>query len=253
MEAAPNAELQEELQRFATQFSDRVTQASETLESRAQPEARDAALRKNLRYVSSAMEIATGPYTEVNLLDMIVFVRLCRATLERHWIPDVYHEDGQELAEVFARSEAELDEIAEHTLSGEQNEQLAQVIDNWLAENPDQFRVEGIRLSDFSLAAGSRARDRALKARGLLSGVKTATRAANQAMALSERGLFLAHRLPFVWRMQARLYAREVMGDAMMQLHEQRLGRRVLGWVAIAAGAGAGVMLLRAFLAGRCP
>ena len=91
-EALPPLELQEALQRFTTQFADRVTQATEALERSSPPGVRDEALRKNLLYVSSALEIATGPDPWVNLLDMIVFVRLCRAVLERHWIPEVYGE-----------------------------------------------------------------------------------------------------------------------------------------------------------------
>ena len=85
-------ELQESLQRFTTQFADRITQAMDELERASPPGVRDEALRKNLLYVSSALEISTGPDPEVNLLDMFVFVRLCRTALERHWIPRFYRE-----------------------------------------------------------------------------------------------------------------------------------------------------------------
>jgi hypothetical protein len=214
----PEFELQQELQRFTTQFSDRITQATETLERVAPPGVRDEALRKNLLYVSSAIEIAAGPFAEVSLLDMIVFVRLCRTVLERHFIPKMYGSDGAELAEVFARSDGELGELAERVLSPPQRQQLAHLIDTWLADNPNQVRVEGIRLADFSAMAGSAAAERAGEAKGLLASVKHATRAANQALLLSERGLFLFHRMPFLWRLQARLAAREMLGDAMTQL-----------------------------------
>src|SRR5262245_42986275 len=72
--AVPEFELQQELQRFTTQFADRITQATDVLEQSPRAEVRDEALRKNLLYVSSAMEIATGPFPEVSLLDMIVFI-----------------------------------------------------------------------------------------------------------------------------------------------------------------------------------
>ena len=48
--------------------------------------------------------------------------------------------------------------------------------------------------------------------------MRSASRAANQALLLSERGLFLFHRLPFLWRLQARLGVREVLGDSFLQL-----------------------------------
>jgi hypothetical protein len=214
------AELHEELQRFSTQFADRITQATEVLEEQStRQDVRDAALRMNLRYVSSALEIATGQFAEVNLLDMIVLIRLSRAALEKHWIPQLYGEAGHDLAEVFARSEGELASVAERTLSVDQRRQLDELVAAWLAENPDQMRVEGIRLADFSSAAGTAA-ERVQQAKGLLAGVKNAARTANQALLLSERGLFLLQRLPFMWRLQARLAAREMLGDTLVQLSE---------------------------------
>jgi hypothetical protein len=32
--------------------------------------------------------------------------------------------------------------------------------------------------------------------------------------------MFLLHRLPFLWRLQARLASREIVGDALVQLSE---------------------------------
>ena len=213
-------ELQQELERFTTQFADRVTQATADLERSSRPEVGDEALRKNLLYVASAIEIATGPFPEINLLDMIVFVRLSGTVLQRHWIPELYGAQGASLAEVFSRSEQELSAVAARTMSPAHRQQLASLVDAWLAENPDQVRVEGVRLADFSGAAGTAAAERAGQARGLLASVKSATRTANQALMLTERGLFLVHRLPFLWRLQARLGAREIVGDAILRLTE---------------------------------
>lgn len=207
-------ELQQELQRVTTQFVERVTQASEILEASVRPGVRDEALRKNLLYVSSAMEICTGPVPQVNLLDMTVFVRLSRTVLEHYWIPQVYGEDARELAGAFSRFEEELAAMAARALSPAQREQLASAIGAWLAENPAQIRVEGVRLADFAAAAAEPVR----RAKSLLSSVTTARRAANQAILLSERGLFLFHRMPSLWRLQARLGAREILGDALAHL-----------------------------------
>ena len=214
----PALELQDALQRFTTQFADRVTQAMEPLELSSQAAVRDEALRKNLLYVSSALEIASGPDPEVNLFDMVVFVHLSRAVLEKHWIPALYREGGADLAEVFARSEQELEALAEQALTRARQTQLLNVVDTWLAENPQQTRVEGIRLADFARMAGSAAAERALQTKGLLSSVSMASRAANQAMLLTERGLFLLHRMPSVWRLQARLAARDMLSDVITQL-----------------------------------
>lgn len=154
-----------------------------------------------------------------------MFVHLSRTVLEKHWIPDLYGQEGAGLAEVFAKTEGELSEITARALSPQQREELAAMVDAWLAENPAQVRVEGVRLADFAAAAGSAAAGRAGRAKGLLSSVKEAARTANQAMMLSERALFLVHRLPFLWRLQLRLGAREVLADAITQL-SGRLARR---------------------------
>jgi hypothetical protein len=234
-------ELQQSLERFTTQFIDRVAQATEALQRSSVPRVRDEALRKNVLYSSSALEIASGPAPEVGLIDMMVFVHLSRAVLESHWIPRLYGQLGHELSEVFARSEEELSQVAAQVLTDEQRRRLAEIIDAWLAENPTQVRVEGIRLSDFSSAAGSAAAERALQTRGLLSSVKTATEAANQALLLSDRAFFLVHRLPSLWRLQVRFAVRQLLGDALARLNLRRIAMRS----ALALGAvGAGALLL---------
>lgn len=232
-------ELRQQLQRFSTVFVDRVTQATEDLERSRRKRVRDEALRKNLRYISSAVEIAAGPFAGVNLLDMMAFIRLSRATLERHWIPELYGEEGARLSEVFARSDEELSELAANALSPPQRRELDEIITGWLAENPGQVRVEGIRLSDFSAQAGTAAAATVAKARGLLAGVATATQTANQALLLSERALFLLNRMPFMWRLQARLAARELVGDLAP------LTRLATRGLLLAAGVTVGVWAIR--------
>src|SRR5690606_35884848 len=56
----PELELQQEIQRFTTRFVDRITQGAEALQGSSRAAVRDAAMRKNLLYASSALEIATG-------------------------------------------------------------------------------------------------------------------------------------------------------------------------------------------------
>src|SRR4051794_1075152 len=109
----PELELQHELQRFTARFVDRITQGAETLQASESSDVRDESLRKNLLYASSALEIATGPSAPINLLDMFVFVRLCRAVLEKHWIPAMYGENGADLANAFVKGEDELREVAD--------------------------------------------------------------------------------------------------------------------------------------------
>lgn len=212
--STPELELHQELQRFTTRFFDRIAQGLEELQASERAEVRDEALRKSALYAAAAMEIATGPSAAVNLLDMFVFIHLCRTVLVKHWIPTLYRR-ADDLLDAFVKAEDELASITDTALDRRRRMELVEIVDAWIAENPNQTRVEGVRLADFSAAAGAAAQDRAIQARGLMSSVKTATEAANQAMLLAERGMFLLHRMPIVWRLQVRLGAREVLGDAL--------------------------------------
>jgi hypothetical protein len=149
---------------------------------------------------------------------MIVFVHLSHAVLQNHLAPQLYGTEARGLIAVFETSEAELWTVAEQAFSSAHSSELRQLLDEWLAANPKQDRVEGVRLADFAQAEGTAASDRSLRAKGLLSSVKTASNAANQAFQLAERGMFLVHRLPFLWRMQARVLAREIVRDSLTRM-----------------------------------
>src|SRR5690349_4228558 len=99
----PELELQQELQRFATAFIERITQATEALQRSSRAEVREEAMQKNLLYASSAIEIVTGASSAVNLLDMFMFLHLSRRVLETHWIPKLYGAQGAELDAAFTK------------------------------------------------------------------------------------------------------------------------------------------------------
>jgi hypothetical protein len=211
-------ELQQDVERHASQLTERVTQALEPLELSSDAAISDTALRHNLLCASAAVDIATGPFPNVNLLDMIVFVRLSREVVEEYWVPKVYGTGGEGLQEAYRKSEEELWSIADKVMDEPRKRDLMDLIDQWRIANPGQLRVEGIRLGDFSAAAGEAARARAARAKGLLSSVRSATQAADQAFLLAERARFLVHRMPFLVRLQVRLAAREIVSDTVSQL-----------------------------------
>jgi hypothetical protein len=209
------AELEDAIQRFTGVFADRLTQALDELAEGSSRAVRTEVLHQELLYTSSALDIATGPVPEVNLLDMLVFVRLCREAFEGHWIPEHYGERGRPVAEVFRTSEEDLWRVAARVVSPAQRRELEALVDQWRDENPRQVRVEGVRLMDFAQRRGEVELERARAAGGLLSSVKGATRAADQALLIAERAMFLAHRMPFILRLQARLGSREIVSDTL--------------------------------------
>jgi hypothetical protein len=213
--AMNQAELEDAIQRFTGVFADRLTQALDELAEGRPLKVRNEILHQELLYTSSALDIATGPVPEVNLLDMLVFVRLCREAFEGHWIPELYGNRGRAVADVFRTSEDDLWRIAARVVSPEQRVELETLVDEWRSDNPGQVRVEGVRLMDFAQRRGQVELERAKSAGGLLSSVRGATRAADQALLIAERAMFLAHRMPFILRLQARLGSREIVSDTL--------------------------------------
>jgi hypothetical protein len=213
-----NIELQQDVERYASQLTERVAQALERLERSPSAAISDAALKHDLLCASAAVDIATGPYPEVNLLDMIVFVRLSREVVEEYWVPSVYGAAGADLQDAYRQSEEELWSVADKVMDEPRKRDLVDLIDQWRVANPAQVRVEGLRLGDFAGTASEAARARAARATGLLSSVRSATQAADQALLLAERGRFLVHRMPFLMRLQVRLAAREIVSDTVSRL-----------------------------------
>jgi hypothetical protein len=216
----PPAELQQDVQRAATAFMDRASQAADPLEKGNRPVNEEALLRRILLYNASALEIATGPFPEVNALDMLVFATLAKGALERHWIPTRFGEEGAPLHEAFDCLVHESWETAAKFLDLRQQADLRELIMAWQYEHPDQYRVEGVRFQEFSEHAGQIESERTKKARGLLGHVKSATMAADQALVISERAFFVAHRMPFLLRAQARLGVQETLSDSLARLND---------------------------------
>ncbi len=214
------AELRDSIERFTGHFLDRVGDALKGLEAQDNPELTQLALRQGTVYASSTLDIATGALPELNLLDMLVFVALSRWVLERHWEPKVFGERTQPLIAAFSSAEQTLTEMSEVVLDPSQRVQLAELIQGWKDSHPGQIRVEWVRFQDFSLRSGQVAREQERRAAGLLGSVRSAAQTADQAVGIAERGLFLANRLPFLIRMQARLGAMETIDDSVRRLQD---------------------------------
>lgn len=215
-----HAELQQDVQRAASGFMDRTAQAGDPREQGSPPKSEQALLRRILMYNASVLEIATGPFPEVNALDMVVFAMLGKEALERHWIPQLFAEEGKPLVQAFACLERDAWDTAVKFLDRQQQADLRELVSAWQSEHPDQYRVEGVRLQEFSEHAGQIENARTRKARGLLGQVQSATRAADQALVISERAFFVAHRMPFLIRWQARIGVQETLSDSLARLDD---------------------------------
>jgi hypothetical protein len=211
------AELQQDLERFSGEFADRLNDAMAPLMSSPNAQIRDTALRQQLGYFASALDIATESQPELGVLDMIVFVTLAHDTAREYWVPQVWGEAGNATERSLARSEEEIWKTGAKVLSPQNRETLARLIRDWRAQNPNQRSIEAVRFSDFSRLEENNPAS-ANTASGLLATVRSAAQAADQAVLLGERAIFMTHRLPFVLRLQARLGAQEIISDTATDL-----------------------------------
>ena len=212
------AELQDDLLRFESQFNARIQSASQTLEASADPKIRYRAALNRLIYSSNSLNIALGPSPESNLLDMITFIELSCDVHEKHWLPNADGPEGKPRVQPFTESRQQIWAIAEKVLDPQQRTLLQGVISAWRGKHPEQVNVETVRLSAFSTEAGAKAAGLDQNVGGLLAGVQQTTQAVDSARLFSERMLYYAERAPFLLRLQARLGAGEILDDAGLSL-----------------------------------
>jgi hypothetical protein len=131
-----------------------------------------------------------------NLLDMMTLTRLSRLVVESYWIPEHLGEEfGADFLRTFVDLEEDIWSVADDVLTPEQKDELRVLVDDWHAENPEQYYPWYVRLSDFS---GQRAASLAAvqHSGGLLKEVARAREAAEEIQAFGERILFYLQRAP---------------------------------------------------------
>lgn len=229
------AELQDDLLRFESQFNARIQSANQALENSDNLKIRYRAAMNRLIYGSNSLNIALGPSPESNLLDMITFIKLSHDVLNRHWIPEVFGPAGQALNQAFSESKQQIWAIAEKVLSVEQKNLLKKVILDWRTKHSKQINIEAVRLSAFSTEAGAKAAGLDEDVGGLFASVQQSTQSIDSVRLFGERALYYAERAPFLFRLQARLGAHEIIDDAGLGLaqmfspqNHERIAKNIL-------------------------
>jgi hypothetical protein len=208
-------QLQEEIQRFYTRFTERVIESIPT-DISMKSALRTDSLRQYLLYDSEALKITTSPYPETNLLDMLVFIKLNRYAVKHYWMPKVYGNEGIQLLHAFLESENDLTEIALKVLDIEDIHQVDRAVRGWIRQNPGKYRFEKIRLSDFAKYAEVKQKDGiSFSLSNLLVDTKSATQAVDQAILVANRAIFLTQNMPLIVRLHTRLGTQEIIGDTV--------------------------------------
>ena len=217
-------ELQEDIQRFYTRFTERTLEALLN-QGFDDAEKRKKALTEYLLYDSEALKIATGPFPVINLLDMLTFIKLNRIVIRDYWLPKVWKEEGRILLRSFIRSERDIEEVALKIITEKNLRDVNELVRNWRKDNPHLNRVEKIRLADFATYAGKTGKQmqEARKGFSLSSFVldtRGAVQAADQMVLVANRGVFLAQNMPLLIRLQGRLGIQEILDDLDVRIHQ---------------------------------
>jgi hypothetical protein len=210
-------ELQQQLLRFADDYSGRLLVASDSLNATTNVISPTELIRLKLNFIGGCFAVATGPNATVNLLDMFVLVTMARTMVEEQWLPGAYGESARPMLEACRLGETEIKTLATAVLKPEQLEELGNAIAQWRQDHPD------IRSAVFTRALGlaaeiSTIHKEAMPASGSvfsllmldpLAGLDPAARELAQTRLFAERALFLAQRMPMLLRWQTELLALE--------------------------------------------
>lgn len=216
-------ELQEDVQRFYTRFTERVAESFMNSNLVKDVKTREEALRQYLIYDSEALKISTGPYPELNLLDMLVFIKLNKRVLKKYWIPKSWKSDGWPIFKAFSDSELDLEGLALGIVSPKELRVVDQLVVDWIKENPNSYRVEKIRLSNFSKFASESKNSKSSQGFSLsniLVDTKSAVKAVDQMVLVANRSIFLAQYMPTLLRTQVRLGTGEILDDVFMRISQ---------------------------------
>ena len=215
---AQEAELQQEVMRFADQFVEQIGSALTHFQEgkTVNAETRLEVQRWKLKQGSAAVQIASAQSALVNAVDMVVLVTLSREVVEDRWLV-TYGEAARPVLNAYKAQEPLAWKLLEGSVPPEQQGELREVLSRWRAENPDVESVSFVRLADIQRTA-KRTGDTASQPTGLfarlgldpLAGLDPAVREVEQSRLLAERTVYYAQRMPGLVSAQAELLAYEL-------------------------------------------
>jgi len=197
-------ELQADLMRFAQTFVRGFTQKIRSLERQGfSKKLRFEISSAELRTINILVDIATGPDAVDNLLDMVVFVTLSRAAVEKRWGIEILGKNKAGIETFFKQMEKEIWAIAGMVLTPRHQKELRNLIRHWLAQHPDEHYIQEVGFHRLTGIMGESYFKDAGKPGFILPEMGEATRSIDEARNLAERVSFFAKYLPFILRATA--------------------------------------------------
>lgn len=195
---------------FADKYLSTLTQISHEIAASepANPELRATIHAYKLNSARSALEIATGPNPGIALIDMLVFARLQRLSMQDPRWPEFTDTQRQRIVASLKNLEYDIWDSAGRYLSVDEESELKELIERWRRKNPDIRYVFYIRFDDFAVnRLDSTLADKVRKG-GFLVDVSDVSRSADEAILLAERAMQMTNRLPLLlsWEIETLFY-----------------------------------------------
>jgi hypothetical protein len=207
-------ELQEQLLRFADNFTAATVGATEPLRRDGKPPDRIELLTIRLLLASEALSVATGANALGNLVDMVVFVTGARMRVQDYWMPKVYGDSALPMLEALQKQEAQIWAVADKVLKPPQRAELRDAIEGWRKQAPKAYGslanfasvglVAEVTKSARKTASSTPSSVFSLLDIDPLAGLDPATRELAQTRLFAERAIYIGQRMPLLiqWRME---------------------------------------------------
>ncbi len=211
--AVDPVEVQQQLMRFADEFSARMIVSVEQLRRGTNALDPAEALRWKIALGTETCSIASGPNAIANLLDMTIFVTVARTALEENWQPKVFGESARPMLEGCRTAETDIWRFASQVLQPAQQAELRAAIETWRRQNLMPESVLSVRAMGFALQVAQANKTGTAKSGSVFnlldldpfSGLDPATREIAQTRLFAERALYVMQKLPTLLRWQAEL------------------------------------------------
>jgi hypothetical protein len=216
--------VQQNIFRFCDEYSNRVSGEFDRLIAGRPGLTAAEAVRLKLSLNYRVLEIAAGPNDYENLCDLVVMVAMTRHTFERHWMPEMFPDNGAPALAKLREYETQVFDLAQSSLGAEATSRLREKITPWLAANYSPgmalyTRYTGLTAELAQTPAAKGGRPNLLKALMLdpLAGLDPTVREITKSRLFAERAMFVAQRMPKVVRMEI-----ELMSYRMVDTPEAR-------------------------------
>ncbi len=204
-------ELQLQLMSFADRFAAILADAVDDFEALAPSlELRYPVLGDAAYAMAAAFTIAAAPDPDLAVLDMTAMVTLGRIIYDEHYRKK-FGKKVEPIFKGYQMAENDIWRIASKVLKPDDQKELRTIIGTFRKKHPDLLSFSHIRFSDFEFETRKTLQAKTKKKSGLFASVEEATRQVEEIRLMTERGMFMASRLPLLAGIFANVWATAII------------------------------------------